>query len=124
MQLRKRKVVTESDGSAAPPKKQRAGKDAKDTTTKKTKTSQKSDLTARVGQKPVVGNSIELDGFGGELQIQDGIAVTLKSILSDSKSGVILFVYPRASTPGCKLFIFFLLFFSALHNETSQLGKY
>ncbi|KAH9900149.1 thioredoxin-like protein [Xylariomycetidae sp. FL2044] len=51
--------------------------------------------------KPVVGDTITLDGFGGEIETNDGTKTTLKALLDESKSGVVLFTYPKASTPGC-----------------------
>ncbi|KAL5612228.1 hypothetical protein BROUX41_000232 [Berkeleyomyces rouxiae] len=48
-----------------------------------------------------VGDIISLADFGGEVQTQDDETVTLKSLLTQSKTGVVLFTYPRASTPGC-----------------------
>ncbi|KAE8376479.1 thioredoxin-like protein [Aspergillus bertholletiae] len=48
-----------------------------------------------------VGNKIVLDGFGGEIETNDGIKTTLNKLVDESKSGVVLFTYPRASTPGC-----------------------
>ena len=35
-------------------------------------------------------------------QTNDGDKVTLKKLLDESKSGVVLFTYPKASTPGCR----------------------
>lgn len=52
---------------------------------------------------PKVGDVISLEGFGGELQTQDGVSTTLQSLIDSSKAGVVLFTYPRASTPGCGL---------------------
>jgi thioredoxin-dependent peroxiredoxin len=52
--------------------------------------------------KPEVGNTISLDGFGGEIQKNDGTTTTLKALVDESKAGVVLFTYPKASTPGCK----------------------
>ncbi|KAI5926984.1 thioredoxin-like protein [Camillea tinctor] len=51
--------------------------------------------------KPVVGDTITLDGFGGEVETNDGTKTTLKALVDDSKAGVVLFTYPKASTPGC-----------------------
>jgi len=51
-----------------------------------------------------LGETLDLDGFGGEVETNDGVKVTLKKLLEDSKKGVILFTYPKASTPGCKQF--------------------
>ncbi|KAK4237787.1 thioredoxin-like protein [Achaetomium macrosporum] len=51
--------------------------------------------------KPTVGDIITLDGFGGEIQTNDGTKTTLKALVDESKAGVVLFTYPKASTPGC-----------------------
>ncbi|KAL7795986.1 thioredoxin-like protein [Trichoderma ceciliae] len=51
--------------------------------------------------KVAVGDVIDLEGFGGEIQTNDGDKTTLKKLVDDSKSGVVLFTYPKASTPGC-----------------------
>lgn len=52
---------------------------------------------------PKVGETVSLDGFGGEVETHEGKAVTLKSLVDASKAGVVLFTYPKASTPGCRL---------------------
>jgi peroxiredoxin Q/BCP len=52
---------------------------------------------------PSVGDSITLEGFGGEVSTQDGETTTLAKLVADSKAGVVLFTYPAANTPGCKL---------------------
>ncbi|MCJ1469900.1 hypothetical protein MMC07_008544 [Pseudocyphellaria aurata] len=51
--------------------------------------------------KFAVADFITLDGFGGEIDTNDGKKTTLKTLIADSKSGVVLFTYPKASTPGC-----------------------
>lgn len=51
---------------------------------------------------PLVGHSISLEGFGGPIETHDGKQVTLKKLVEKSKAGVILFTYPKASTPGCR----------------------
>lgn len=51
---------------------------------------------------PKVGESITLDGFGGEIETNDETKVTLAKLVEESKAGVVLFTYPKASTPGCK----------------------
>ncbi|KAL7814498.1 thioredoxin-like protein [Trichoderma gracile] len=51
--------------------------------------------------KIAVGDVIDLEGFGGEVQTNDGEMTTLKKLVDESKSGVVLFTYPKASTPGC-----------------------
>ncbi|OIW23447.1 alkyl hydroperoxide reductase/ thiol specific antioxidant/ Mal allergen, partial [Coniochaeta ligniaria NRRL 30616] len=48
-----------------------------------------------------VGDIINLDGFGGEIATNDGTKTTLKALVDESKAGVVLFTYPKASTPGC-----------------------
>jgi len=59
--------------------------------------------------KPEVGATISLDGFGGEIQKHDGTKTTLKALVDESKAGVVLFTYPKASTPGCKYNAFVIL---------------
>lgn len=54
------------------------------------------------GGAPKVGDSVTLDGFGGEIETNDGDKTTLAKLVGDSKAGVVLFTYPKASTPGCK----------------------
>ena len=49
-----------------------------------------------------VGDKIDFDSFGGEIETNDGELTTLKSLVEKSKAGVVLFTYPKASTPGCK----------------------
>ncbi|KAH0593158.1 hypothetical protein MHUMG1_09160 [Metarhizium humberi] len=66
-------------------------------------------------KKVAVGQVIDLDGFGGEIRTNDGETTTLKKLLEESGSGVVLFTYPKASTPGCKFFFFFF-FFGAPHR--------
>lgn len=52
--------------------------------------------------KVSVGDTINLEGFGGEIQTNDGDKTTLKALVDESKGGVVLFTYPKASTPGCE----------------------
>ncbi|KAG5658204.1 hypothetical protein KAF25_007155 [Fusarium avenaceum] len=51
--------------------------------------------------KVEVGDVVDLDDFGGEIETNDGEKTTLKKLVDESKSGVVLFTYPKASTPGC-----------------------
>ncbi|KAI1140397.1 AhpC-TSA-domain-containing protein [Hypoxylon sp. FL0543] len=71
----------------------------------KGKTSKQANPSAANGSskpaKPVVGDTIALDGFGGEVETNDGEKTTLKALVEESKSGVVIFTYPKASTPGC-----------------------
>jgi len=48
----------------------------------------------------VLGAS-ELETFGGTVLTNDGEETTLKKLLDESKNGVVLFTYPKASTGGC-----------------------
>ncbi|KAJ5949740.1 hypothetical protein N7454_001324 [Penicillium verhagenii] len=50
---------------------------------------------------PQVANIIDLEGFGGEIETNDGTTTTLKKLVEESSTGVVLFTYPKASTPGC-----------------------
>ncbi|ROV89854.1 hypothetical protein VMCG_09521 [Cytospora schulzeri] len=52
-------------------------------------------------KKPEVGDTIDLAAFGGEVTLNDGTSTTLASLVEKSGSGVVLFTYPKASTPGC-----------------------
>ena len=52
--------------------------------------------------KVAVGQNIILEGFGGEVETNDGQKTSLKKLVDESKAGVVLFTYPKASTPGCK----------------------
>jgi len=49
---------------------------------------------------PEVGDIVDLAEFGGEFETQDGKKVTMKELVDESKAGVVLFTYPKASTPG------------------------
>jgi peroxiredoxin Q/BCP len=49
-----------------------------------------------------VGDTISLENFGGEVETHDGQKTNLKKLVDESKAGVVLFTYPKASTPGCK----------------------
>lgn len=53
------------------------------------------------GGSPQVGETVTLEGFGGEVETNDGEKATLAKLVSASKAGVVLFTYPKASTPGC-----------------------
>ncbi|MCJ1443763.1 MAG: hypothetical protein MMC23_004263 [Stictis urceolatum] len=50
---------------------------------------------------PTAGSAISLEDFGGEIETHDGEKTTLKKLVDASGSGVVLFTYPKASTPGC-----------------------
>lgn len=50
---------------------------------------------------PKTGDTIDLTDFGGEVETHDGEKTTLAKLVAESKGGVVLFTYPKASTPGC-----------------------
>lgn len=52
--------------------------------------------------KMLLGYTLKLDDFGGEVQTHDEKKFTLEQLVEQSKAGVVLFTYPKASTPGCK----------------------
>ncbi|KAG6023026.1 hypothetical protein E4U41_002110 [Claviceps citrina] len=56
---------------------------------------------AATTKKVAVGDVLDLDGFGGEVETNDGKKTSLKELVEESGSGVVLFTYPKASTPGC-----------------------
>ena len=72
--------------------------EAKDLFAQKTQTND----TFKPGIIPGIGDTISLETFGGEVKTEEGIPFTLKALVDRSKSGVVLFTYPKASTPGCK----------------------
>ncbi|RYP78421.1 hypothetical protein DL771_000606 [Monosporascus sp. 5C6A] len=102
VELRKRKAP--APPPPPPPKKQsktsKAATKAKEAVTGKTAESDKANGSPKP-TKPVVGDTITFEGFGGEVETNDGTKTTLKALVEESKSGVVLFTYPKASTPGC-----------------------
>ena len=70
--------------------------------------------------KLAAGDTISLDGFGGEVETNTGEKTNLKKLLDDSKAGVVLFTYPKASTPGCE-FYFGSVFAQLCYGVNSQL---
>ena len=145
-ELRKRKAPAVETAAAPPAKKKgpvaKAVAKVKEVIAPKAAAKPNGDTSS---SKVAVGNTITLEGFGGEIETNDGAKTTLKKLVSlfcllscvvyqcpgeqsilrgslhldrsvfdksnadfepfqvdDSKSGVVLFTYPKASTPGCK----------------------
>ena len=105
VELRKRKAPAET--AAAPPTKkggsvkaEAAPAKVKDAVGDKKATPANG---ASLSGKVSVGNTINLEHFGEEVETNDGEKTTLKKLVEESKTGVVLFTYPKASTPGCKL---------------------
>ncbi|KAH8685955.1 thioredoxin-like protein [Tricladium varicosporioides] len=101
-ELRKRKAP-EVEPTAAPPAKKKgpvakAVAKVKEAVAPKAKTKESAPTKA---QKIAIGETIDLEGFGGEIETNDGTKTTLKKLVDESKGGVVLFTYPKASTPGC-----------------------
>ncbi|AEO63590.1 16004726-db33-4a42-994b-2f8df9aaff1b [Thermothielavioides terrestris] len=97
MELRKRKAPAPPPAPAAK-KPARAAKAASEA---KEKVESKAAANGAANKQPAVGDTIALDGFGGEIETNDGTKTTLKALVEESKAGVVLFTYPKASTPGC-----------------------
>ena len=98
VELRKRKAPADTSPPPLPVKKANS---VKSSTSSKKAHSSTIDSTA-TGKKVAAGDTITIDGFGGEVENNDGEKVTLKKLVDESKSGVVLFTYPKASTPGCR----------------------
>jgi thioredoxin-dependent peroxiredoxin len=100
VELRKRKAV---ESAPAPPAKKKnpvakAAAKVKEAVANKVPKANGPPAASKIA----VGNTISLEGFGGEIETHDGQKTTLKKLVDESKAGVILFTYPKASTPGCK----------------------
>ena len=106
VELRKRKPRDEPP--APPPKRKsnpvKAAVDkAKAVVAGKGATGKTDTSASKAGGTPTVGSTVSLDSFGGEIETHEGEKTTLKALVEASKAGVVLFTYPKASTPGCKL---------------------
>ena len=99
VELRKRKASAQLDIAKTKKRGKKEEIPFSDGQTGKTNNTTNADSLAGV---PNVGETITLDGFGGEIQTNDGTKTNLKELVATSKSGVVIFTYPRASTPGCK----------------------
>jgi len=100
VELRKRKAPA---GAPAPPAKKAnslkgAASKAKAAITSKKETTANGSATPSAVS---VGSTITLEDFGGEIETNDGKKTTLKQLVDESTGGVVLFTYPKASTPGC-----------------------
>ncbi|KAF2002748.1 AhpC-TSA-domain-containing protein [Amniculicola lignicola CBS 123094] len=50
---------------------------------------------------PSVGDTVDLSNFSSEIETHDGTKTSLARLVEESKGGVVLFTYPKASTGGC-----------------------
>lgn len=109
VELRKRKAH-QQPAAAAPAPKKAATKpkapakqaDKEDKAAAKT-TPNGDDEKKKAPSKVAPGDVINLDGFGGDIETNEGVKTSLKKLVDESKSGVVLFTYPKASTPGCAI---------------------
>lgn len=97
VELRKRKAP--ADAPPPPPPVKKATSVKSSTSSKKAHSF--TNRSAATVKKVAAGDIITIDGFAGEVETNDGVKVTLKKLVDESKSGVVLFTYPKASTPGC-----------------------
>jgi peroxiredoxin Q/BCP len=106
-ELRKRKAPAVEPSAAPPAKKKgpvaKAVAKVKEVITGSPKTAKTNGSSS--ASKVVVGETINLEGFGGEVETHDGLKTTLKKLVDESTAGVVLFTYPKASTPGCTCFL-------------------
>ncbi|KAL9001216.1 MAG: hypothetical protein Q9169_000400 [Polycauliona sp. 2 TL-2023] len=96
VELRKRREAP-SDAAQPPQKKSNPSTSSKAEREPPKVTAPSAEKTPKI----VVGDTIQLDGFGGEVETQDGEKTDLRKLVDASTSGVVLFTYPKASTPGC-----------------------
>ncbi|EZG01949.1 hypothetical protein H106_07985 [Trichophyton rubrum CBS 735.88] len=53
------------------------------------------------GRVPEEGDVLDLSQFEAEIELNDGTKTSFRKLLEESKEGVVVFTYPKASTPGC-----------------------
>ena len=102
VELRKRKAP---EAPAAPPAKKANSVKSAVSKAKAAVTGKKAATTngdAATKDKLAAGGTITLEDFGGEVETNDGEKTTLKKLVDESKNGVVIFTYPKASTPGCE----------------------
>lgn len=100
VELRKRK--TPAEPAAPPPPAKKANSVKSSVSSQKRESSANGSATAK-RTTISLGDTVNLDDFGGEIETNDGEKVTLKKLVDESKSGIVIFTYPKASTPGCKI---------------------
>ncbi|ROV90559.1 hypothetical protein VSDG_07443 [Cytospora chrysosperma] len=105
VELRKRKAPAPAPAPEPPAKKQskvaKAAAKVKKAVKGKPAAAPKANGAKAAAKKPEVGDTVDLAAFGGEVTLNDGTSTTLASLVEKSGSGVVLFTYPKASTPGC-----------------------
>ena len=101
VELRKR--TAPAAPAPAPPAKKKSTKSTSEAAASTAKATVDKVANAVSTAAPKVGDKIDLESFGGEIETNDGVKTTLAKLVGESKSGVVLFTYPKASTPGCML---------------------
>lgn len=96
------KVINKAKGKVQTASEAKARND-KVAAANKTKASNGAAAPSKTGKAEVGTIVSDLGTFGGEVETNDGQKTTLEQLLDASKNGVVLFTYPKASTPGCKL---------------------
>lgn len=100
------KAKAEKTKAEKPEKAEKKTEKAEKPAEKETKETKKAPAKKQVSSAapspfPEVGSTIDLATFGGEVETNDAEKTTLKDLVEASKAGVVLFTYPKASTPGC-----------------------
>lgn len=67
------------------------------------------------GRVPEEGDVLDLSQFEAEIELNDGTKTSFRKLLEESKEGVVVFTYPKASTPGCKSALFSIAKETSLH---------
>ncbi len=102
VELRKRKAQAELMHLGPAKKKLSLIKDSRPKVRDSVPAKKKTNDSFAPGRTLRIGDMISLETFGGEINTHEGKPITLKALVNRSKSGVVLFTYPKASTPGCK----------------------
>jgi len=100
VELRKRKAPAEA--ASPPPSKKNSHAIKKAARAIKDAVTGSSDATTNGSAKIALGQTLPLDGFGGEVETNAGDKVTLAQLVEKSQAGVVIFTYPKANTPGCE----------------------
>ncbi len=116
VELRKRKAPAEAAPPPAPKKNSNPVKKAVEKA--KDAVAGEPSKAANGTGKLAVGDTISLEGFGGEIETHSGEKTNLKKLVDDSKAGIVLFTYPKASTPGCECLTFSTSLSSSVRTES------
>lgn len=98
VELRKRKAV---EPAPTPPAKKKGPVAKVAAKVKEVITGESPKANGASAAKVAVGDTIALENFGGDVTTHDGETTSLKKLVDASSAGVVLFTYPKASTPGC-----------------------